>query len=170
MLSRCQPKNNGLIDFLYLELRIVRRLLPVILILGLTTTATFGQRDAVDQLVASKKQADITYRQLMAILGEASSIIHKGILQENKQMVREGADIVLHHPAPKHKPWTIMDENDQAAFKQSLLTFDKIMDEHAGRAAEAAAKENWMDANRALSDLNASCISCHAMWRNKTKR
>ena len=146
------------------------RLLPVILILGLTTTASFGQRDAADQLVAGKIQADITYRQLMAILGEASSIIHKGILRENKQMVRTGADIVLHHPAPKHKPWTIMDEKDQEAFKQSLLTFDKIMDEHAARAAQEAANENWMDANRALGDLNASCISCHAMWRNKTKR
>ena len=120
----CQLKDRGPMNILCLELRIVRRLLSVILTLGLTTTALFGQGDTADQLVASKKQADIMYRQLMAILGEASSIIHKGILRENKQMVRTGADIVLHHPAPKHKPWTIMDEKDQETFKQSLLTFD----------------------------------------------
>lgn len=139
----------------------------IVLIIGLFTTNAFAQEDLAEQLVASKQQADMTYRQLMEILGEASGVIHKGILRENKQMVREGADIILHHPAPKHKPWTIMKDEDQEGFKQSLLAFDKILDEHAGKAAVAAENDNWIEANKALNDLNASCISCHAMWRSK---
>lgn len=141
--------------------------LVIALIIGLSTTGSFAQEDPAEQLVASKKQADMTYRQLMEILGEASGVIHKGILRENKQMVRSGANIILHHPAPKHKPWTIMEEKDQEGFKQSLLTFDKILDEHTSKAAEEAENDNWIKANRALNDLNTSCISCHAMWRGK---
>lgn len=141
--------------------------LVIALIIGLSTTHAFSQEDSAEQLVASKKQADMTYRQLMEILGEASGVIHKGILRENKQMVQSGADIILHHPAPKHKPWTIMDKEDQKGFKQSLLAFNKILDEHASKAAEAAQNDNWIEANKALNDLNTSCISCHAKWRTK---
>jgi hypothetical protein len=118
-------------------------------------------------LVASKQKADMTYRQLMEILGEATSMIQMGIVRENKQMVKTGADMVLYHPAPKHKPWNIMEASDRAGFKQSLLTFDPILDEHAGRAAQAAARGNWTEVSRALADLDRSCIACHAMWRDK---
>ncbi|HOP15896.1 MAG: hypothetical protein H6956_09470 [Chromatiaceae bacterium] len=137
------------------------------LALGLAILPAFAQDDAAEQLVASKQQADMSYRQLMEILGKASSMIHEGIIRENKQMVKEGADIVLHHPAPNHKPWTIMPPEDQDGFKQSLLAFDKILDEHAISAEDAATKGDWQTANSALNDLNASCISCHAMWRAK---
>jgi len=136
-------------------------------VIGLSTATALAQEDAAEQLVASKIQADMTYRQLMEILGEASGVIHMGILRENQQMVRSGADIILNHPAPKHKPWTIMAEKDQEGFKKSLLAFDKIMDEHAGKAAKAAENADWTKANKALNDLNGSCISCHAMWRSK---
>jgi hypothetical protein len=146
------------------------KIIVVALIIGLSTAVSFAQEDSAEQLVASKKQADMTYRQLMEILGEASYMIHEGIIRENKQMVRQGADIILHHPAPNHKPWTIMDEADQEGFKQSLLTFDKVLDQHARRAAEEAEKKNWIEASNAMSDLNASCISCHAVWKDKAKR
>ncbi|WP_275097225.1 hypothetical protein [Sedimenticola hydrogenitrophicus] len=146
------------------------KIIVVALIIGLSTTVSFAQEDSAEQLVASKQQADMTYRQLMEILGEASYMIHEGIIRENKQMVRQGADIILHHPAPNHKPWTIMDAADQEGFKQSLLTFDKVLDQHASRAAEETAKKNWIEASHAMSELNVSCISCHAAWKDKATR
>lgn len=142
----------------------------VAVVAGIVAVSSYAQDDSAEQLVASKQRADMTYRQLMDILGKASSMIHEGILRENKQMVKEGANIILHHPAPRHKPWSIMDTADQEGFKQSLLSFDKILDAHAQKALEEAAKENWIEASNALSELNASCISCHAMWRQKVKR
>lgn len=39
---------------------------------------------SAEQLVAGKEQADMTYRQLMEILGEATSIIQTGIIRQNK--------------------------------------------------------------------------------------
>ena len=139
------------------------------LVIGLSICSALAQEQNAEQLVASKQKADMTYRQLMEILGEATSMIQMGIVRENRQMVKTGADIVLHHPAPNHKPWAIMDAVDQEGFKQSLLTFDPILDRHAGRAAAEAAKGNWTEASRALSDLDASCIACHAMWRDKAR-
>ncbi len=128
---------------------------------------TLAQQDSAEALVSSKPKADMNYRQLMEVLGEASSMMHMGIIRENQQMVRTGADIVLHHPAPNHKPWTIMQPGDQDGFKQSLLAFDKILDQFASRTAEAAAKGDWSKANEALTELNGACISCHAAWRGK---
>ena len=125
--------------------------------------------NAAEQLVASKKKADMTYRQLMQILGGASTMIHEGIIRENKQMVKQGANIIFTHPAPKQKPWFIMEKSDQEGFKQSLIAFDKILDQHAERAVEEATKENWLEAANASHDLTSSCISCHSMWRHKVK-
>jgi hypothetical protein len=141
-----------------------------VLVLVLVSAPLFAQDDAAEKMIASKQQADMTYRQLMEILGRASSLVHEGIIRENKQMVKEGVDIVLHHPAPNHKPWTIMQPADQDGFKQSLLAFDKILDDYAIRAEAAAAKGDWLAANSAFNDLNAACISCHSMWRAKAAR
>lgn len=122
-----------------------------------------------DQLVAGKAKADMTYRQLMEILGEAHGMIQTGIIRQNQQMVKSGADIILKHPAPNHQPWTIVEVSDQDTFKQSLLDYDKILDEHAGTAATEAAKGNWGGANKAAFDLSSSCIACHAMWKDKVR-
>ena len=148
----------------------MKKMYLAMLAIGFVSMPIYAQEDAAEKMVASKQQADMTYRQLMEILGKASSMIHEGIIRENQQMVKEGADIVLHHPAPNHKPWTIMQEEDQEGFQQSLLAFDKILDEHAIKAADAAAKADWLAANGALNDLNASCISCHSMWRAKAAK
>lgn len=141
----------------------------VALIISLVAVASHAKEKTAEQLVASKNQADMTYRQLMEIMGGASAMIHEGIIRENKQMVREGANIILNHPAPKHKPWTIMNKSDQEGFKQSLLSFDKILDTHSRRTAEEAEKENWLEASKSLNELNISCISCHSMWKHKAK-
>jgi hypothetical protein len=128
-----------------------------------------AEEKTAEQLVASKEKADMTYRQLMNIMGSASAMIHEGIVRENKQMVKEGAYIILHHPAPKHKPWLIVEESDQEDFKKSLLSFDKILNAHAGRTAEEAGKGNWLEAGMAAYELTTSCIACHSIWKDKVK-
>ncbi|HID29942.1 MAG TPA: hypothetical protein EYP19_08055 [Desulfobacterales bacterium] len=143
--------------------------ISIVLFASLLFSLSHAEERTAEQLVASKQKADMTYRQLMEIMGGASAMIHEGIIRENKQMVREGADIILNHPAPKHKPWTIMKEPDQEGFKNSLLTFDKILDTHAGHAADEAGKGNWLDASKAAHELTTSCITCHAMWKYKAK-
>ena len=137
------------------------------LVITLLPLISHANEQTAEQLVASKVRADMTYKQLMEIMGRASTMIHEGILRENKQLVKEGANIILNHPAPKHKPWTIMHKSDHKSFKKSLLAFDKILDVHAQRALKEAKDENWIEANDALHQLNTSCISCHSMWKNK---
>ena len=141
----------------------------VAVVISLIALNSYAEEKTAEQLVASKIKADITYRQLMEFMGNASSMMHEGIIRENKQMVKEGANIILNHPAPKHKPWSIMNKSDQEGFKKSLLTFDKILDLHAENTEKEAEKNNWLEANKAFNELSTSCISCHSMWKDKVK-
>lgn len=137
--------------------------------LGLLPHQVLAQQDA-ESLVASKRAADMTYRELMQILGRSLGWIQAGIVLENKQLVREGVNHVIHHPAPNHKPWTIMSKEDQDGFKQALLGFDPVLDIHANEAAAAAEKGDWLQATEAAARLQTTCVSCHAQWKQKARR
>jgi len=135
----------------------------------LIASVVHAEEQTADQLVASKRQADMTYRQLMEMMGEASAMIQEGIVRENQELTKTAAEMIVKHPAPKHKPWTIMAEFDQAGFKQSLLSFDKVLDAEATRVAEAAAAGDWLSASKSAHALTNACITCHIMWKNKAK-
>ncbi|MGM0638860.1 MAG: hypothetical protein ACQET4_11315 [Pseudomonadota bacterium] len=113
---------------------------------------------------------DMSYRELMEIMEGASGLMHEGILRQTPQMVKSGAHIILTHPAPSHDPWTIMAEEDQAGFKSSLVSFDKLLDQHSESTAATAAQREWPAASQALQRLNAACVSCHAMWKTRWSR
>ena len=142
--------------------------LPVLFVTLILTSACAEQQSA-EHLVASKEKSDMTYKQLMVVMGSSFGTLQEGILRENKQMVMVGAEFIQHHPAPKHKPWIIMREEDQQDFKKTLLAYDQILHDHADKLVEAAQKENWVEAGNASNDLMSACITCHAMWRNKVK-
>ncbi len=136
---------------------------------SLIFSSLHAEEQTAEQLVSSKTKADMNYRQLMEIMGSSSSMIHEGILRENKQMVKTGANFIFTHPAPNHKPWDIMKKEDQSDFKKSLLAFDKILDIHTENVVASADKENWSDAGNAAHELTNACISCHVLWKNKVK-
>ena len=140
-----------------------------VMLASLIISSSYAEERTAEQLVASMKKADMTYRELMEVMGRSSSMMHEGILRENKQMVEVGANFILTHPAPKHKPWSIMKKEDQKVFKQSLLVFDKMLDTHTEAMVEAARKNNWIEASKASHELMNSCVSCHAMWKHKVK-
>ena len=142
----------------------------LILFISLFGSSIYAQNKNADTLIASKKKADMTYKQLMEIMGSSLSMIQQGVIRENKQMVIEGASFILNHPAPRYKPWTIMKKSDQNDFKQSLLSYDETLDVHARRAMEEAKKENWLESSNAAHDLTNSCITCHLVWKSKVIR
>ncbi len=146
-----------------------RNIILSIMLVSMIISSSYAETKTAEQLVASMKKADMTYRQLMEVMGRSTSMMHEGILRENKQMVEVGANFILTHPAPNHKPWSIMKKEDQKGFKQSLLAFDKILDIHTEAMVEAAKKEDWIEASKASHELLNSCVSCHVMWRNKVK-
>jgi len=137
--------------------------------LTLSPLAAQAQQDA-ESLVASKRPADMTYRELMQLLDRALAWIQNGIILENKQLVREGVNHIVHHPAPSHKPWSIMDKADQQGFQQALLTYDKVLDLHANETATAVERSDWFQATEAAARLQGSCVSCHAQWKQKARR
>lgn len=137
--------------------------------LALLAGGAQAQDGTAEGLVAGMERADMTYRELMAIMIGASGLMHEGIMRQNPQMVKSGANIILTHPAPSHRPWTIMKEEDQAGFKSSLVAFDKLLDQYSESTAAAAMERDWPAASQALQELNASCVSCHAMWKDKVK-
>ncbi|MHB1403380.1 MAG: hypothetical protein ACYCWB_13370 [Thiobacillus sp.] len=127
-------------------------------------------QDNAEALVASKSAADMSYRELMQILGRSLAWIQNGIVLQNKQLVREGVNHILRHPAPNHKPWSIMDKADQEGFKQALLAYDPILDIQAKEAGAAAEKSDWIEATAAAARLQTSCVSCHSQWKSKARR
>jgi hypothetical protein len=146
-----------------------KALIALALSFAIALPAALAQQNA-EALVASKRPADMSYRDLMQILGRALNWIQDGILLQNKQLVREGVAVIVNHPAPRHKPWTIMEAADQESFKQALLAYDKIFDAKANTVAAAAEKSEWLEASAALAELQTACVSCHTQWQHKARR
>lgn len=71
--------------------------------LAVPLPVALAQQNA-EALVASKRPADTTYRDLMQILGRSLNWIQDGVLLQNKQLIREGSNVIVNHPAPRHKP------------------------------------------------------------------
>ncbi len=122
-----------------------------------------------EDLVASKNTSDMSYKQLMNILNSGSVMVHQGIIIENKQMVLEGAGLILNHAAPKENPWFIMRESDQESFINSLLSYDIVLDNYAKKLVEEANNEDWLKASKTAHELMNSCIVCHSLWRLKVE-
>lgn len=111
----------------------------------------------------------MTYRQLMEIMGAASAMIQEGIVRQNPEMTTTGVGMILNHPAPRHKPWTIVAGPDQEEFKKTLLSYDQVLDAEATRVATGAAAGNWLEANQAAYALTNACISCHLAWKDRVE-
>ncbi len=122
---------------------------------------------SADDLVKSKTKADITYAQMMAGMGEGLSMIQKGILTQNKFLVESGVYLIDSHPAPRHKPWSIMPKEDQKAFKQTLLSYDTLLHDTTSEILGALYLEDWILANEKAYELSTHCMSCHATWQTK---
>lgn len=103
----------------------------------------------------------------MELMGAASTMIQEGILRENQELTRTATEMILKHPAPNHRPWAIMAEADQAAFKQALLSYDPVLDREATRIAEAAADGDWSGASASAYVLTNACLRCHLLWKQK---
>lgn len=121
-----------------------------------------------DELVKSKTKADITYAQMMAGMGEGLGMIQKGILTQNKLLVESGVYMIDAHPAPRHKPWSIMKKEDQESFKKTLLSYDKLLHDATSEILQALDEKDWIKVNEKAYMLSTHCISCHTAWQNKT--
>ncbi len=136
---------------------------------NLITNKDLQSKRTAEELVASKNTSVMSYKQLMNILNSGSVMVHQGIIIENKQMVIEGAGLILNHAAPKEKPWFIMRESDQESFKNSLLSYDIVLDNYAKKLVEEANNEDWLKASKTAHELMNSCIVCHSLWRLKVE-
>ena len=68
---------------------------------------------SAEKLVASMRKADMTYKELMAIMGETISTMQTGVLTQNREMVEQAGQFIVNHPAPNQAPWDIMPDADQ---------------------------------------------------------
>lgn len=125
------------------------------------------EMDNAESLVASKAKSDMTYKQMMQRMGEAYNMMQRGILNQNKELVKLGAWMIDNHPAPKEKPWLIMEKGDQKAFKQTLISYNELLHKGTEKINEAIKKDDWYEINKEVFELSNSCISCHQIWKNK---
>lgn len=126
------------------------------------------EMDNAESLVASKAKSDMTYKQMMQRMGEAYNMMQRGILNQNKELVKLGAWMIDNHPAPKEKPWFIMKKQDQKAFKETLISYNELLHKSAADINNALEKGDWYDINKEVFSMSNNCISCHDLWKNKT--
>ena len=144
------------------------RFLTYIVSITLLVSSIYAeQKESVKELLESKVQADMSYQEMMQIMGMNAQKIHQGILLQNPIMVRDAAQAIQYHKAPNHKPWLIMPKPQQEGFKEMLLVYDELLHEGAEDIADAVEKNDWSAANRAFGAMSESCIVCHGVWRNQ---
>ena len=144
----------------------MKKILYTLLVAALLPTPILAQQDA-EALVASMRVAEMTYKELMQIMGRSISLMQDGVITQNRELVSQGANIIFTHPAPNRKPWAIFEAKDQEGFKQALLTYDKVLDANTTEVLKASNGRDWLAAAEALSRLQSSCVSCHLQWKDK---
>lgn len=145
----------------------MNKLLTALLAIALLPTPALAQQTAED-LVASMRIADMTYKELMTIMGRSISLMQDGVITQNRELIAQGANLIFTHPAPSHKPWAIMESKaDQEGFKQALLAYDVALDVYARSVVDASKMRDWLGAADALSSLQNACVSCHLPWKDK---
>jgi nickel/cobalt transporter (NicO) family protein len=122
-----------------------------------------------NSLVASKQKSDMTYKQMMQRMGEAYNMMQRGIINQNKELVKTGAWMIDNHPAPKEKPWSIVKKENRKDFKQSLLTFNELLHESASKINNSLKQDDWFEINKEVHNLSNHCILCHSMWKENLK-
>jgi ABC-type nickel/cobalt efflux system permease component RcnA len=125
--------------------------------------------DNAQKLVDSKEKSDMTYKQMMQRMGEAYSMIQRGLINQNKELVKIGSNMIDNHPAPKEKPWLIVKEEDQKAFKETLITYNELLHKSASSIRKALNKGDWHKIHNEINTLSGHCISCHSSWKNNLK-
>lgn len=127
-------------------------------------------QESAENLVATMRKAEMTYKELMTIMGRSIGMMQEGVLTQNRELVEQGANIIFTHPAPNHTPWAIMKAEDQEGFKQALVTYDKVLDNDTNDILKATRGRDWLAATGALSQLQTSCVSCHMQWKDKAQK
>lgn len=69
--------------------------LTLLVLLSTTIIGHTNTEKIAEELVQSKHQENINYKQLMELLGTGLSLIQEGIIRENHSMVAVGTDFVL---------------------------------------------------------------------------
>lgn len=146
-----------------------KRLFTFLTVGAVFVVSLFAQEKTADDLIKTMKKEDITYAQLMSGMAMAKNNIDTGIISMNKMLVDRGIDFIRTHPAPKAKPWVIMDKEDQEGFKSMLVYYDKKMDKDVEAIEDAVNKNEWVDALNASQELSNSCMSCHISYKDKVK-
>lgn len=147
----------------------MKKIATALLVTALLPLPMHAQETA-ENLVAGMRKAEMTYKELMTLMGKSIGMMQEGVLTHNREMVEQGANIIFTHPAPNHSPWAIMKPEDQAGFKQALVTYDKVLDENTNEILKATRGRDWMAATGALAQLQTSCVSCHAQWKDKAQK
>ena len=122
-----------------------------------------------DKLVQSKTKSDMTYKQLMQRMGESYKMMQSGIINQNKELVKIGAQMIQNHPAPKEKPWSIVKKEDIESFKKTLLAYDKLLHHSATEIEKALKYDDWLTINEKVFEMSKHCISCHSVWKDNLK-
>lgn len=119
----------------------------------------------IDDVLARKRKADITFAELMQIMHQATGMIFDGILYENRELLRTGTSLLENHPAPAKGPGVAIIPERREAFKNVMPTYDELFHGAVDRIEAAAEKGNWQEAYAGYREITDACVTCHAAWR-----
>lgn len=124
---------------------------------------------SADKLVQSKVKSDMTYKEMMQRMGEAYRMMQSGVINENKELIKLGAWMIQNHPAPKDKPWSIVIDEDIEDFKQTLISYDKLLHTSVAEVDASLEDGDWYAINQKVYEMSNHCVNCHSVWKNNLK-
>lgn len=150
-------------------MKILNKLSIKVMIISLLSCGLFAQDKTADELIKTMVKKDITYVQLMNGMAMATNNIQMGVLSMNEMLVDRGIDFIRTHPAPRKKPWLLMEKKDREGFKAMMLFYDKKLDEDVLKIEKAVKNKDWDEALKASNNFTTSCLNCHTAYKNKVK-
>lgn len=132
--------------------------------LGLSVQAHEAGR-SLEEVLASKRKADISFAQLMQVLQQGTEMIFAGIMQENAELVAFGARLIDEHPAPRGGPTVAFVQEKREEIKRVMPVYNQLFHQTAARIRAAAQQGRWQDAYAGYQEIADACVACHVAWR-----
>ncbi|SHK22601.1 hypothetical protein [Thermocrinis minervae] len=116
--------------------------------------------------VEHTQESDMTFRQVMQLVNQATISILQGFLFNNDYLIISGAQQIVHHPMPKGGPIRYIDPSRREEFIKAMPTFEEQVHGSAERLVKFIREGRREEAYEEYMKMVRGCMACHQMFRD----
>ncbi|SNZ13605.1 hypothetical protein [Hydrogenobacter hydrogenophilus] len=111
-------------------------------------------------------QEEITFRQVMQIVNNATLRILEGFLMNNDELVIRGAKEIANHPMPKGGPLAYIEPSKREEFAKAMPTFEREVHGSAEEIVRLIKEKKKEEAYEKFNHMVRGCMACHSLFRD----